>query len=574
MQIALARHRHLLLLAILLALLLAVWERPESLTGRVLWVADVGLFLLWQPIVDAERRLRPLQVGLTLGIVVALATQMSWMSMAVWTAVLTALVGGKVVLARRERLRWFFLLAFSFLSFLLFAWISPQVVADAVGVKDVAPDSWVLWAAAALLVVLLALLPIAADDSPQQVYDFLVSGVILLVIGIILMRTHMLVAVAQVSHLEAVVQALLSFGILLLLLSWAWQPRLGFSGIGTLVSRYLLRLGFPFDQWLNRLTELSDKQSEPTQFFRHAAELFLDLPWVTGGRWAVEGRSGEFGHQEGNKVELRLVDAEIVLFASHRWSAALVWQANLLMRLVGEFLRAKQRDRLLQKIQYLQAVHETGSRLTHDVKNLLQSLDSLCFALQERGDLQSEELTALLKRQLPVVTQRLRTTLGKLSRPSDAAEADVDLAQWWGALQQRYRGQGVGFTTLSALDGAWRVPHQTFDNVADNLLGNALQKRSGGVPIKVSVELELAPSGLALRVSDDGEPFATAIVDELFVAPVASAGGLGIGLYHAADLARRCGYVLRLSSNRPGSVRLELAGKPLDSDTQARPSKP
>lgn len=559
MHSSLTRYRNLLLLAVLLGLLLAVWERPDTLTGRVFWLADVGLFLLWQPMVDAERRLRPMQIGLTFGVLLAFATQMSWAGLAAWAAFLTALVGGKVVLARGVRLRWFFLLAFAFLSFLLFAWISPQVVV-APAAHAASPDLWVRWVAVVALAVLLALMPLDGNDDRAAVYDFLVSFVILMVISVILMRTHTLVAVHHLSHLEAVAQALLSFGLLLLLVSWAWYPRLGFSGIGAVVSRYLFRLGFPFDQWLNRLTELSDQEPEPHLFLQRAAVSFLDLPWVVGGRWAVGGQAGQFGNEDRHRIELRTVEVEVVLFASHRWSAALVWQANLLFRLVTEFFRAKQRDRLLQKMRYLQAVHETGSRLTHDVKNLLQSLDSLCFALEHVDSQSADELTGLLRRQLPVVTQRLRATLGKLSRPTEAEEAALDLVEWWNGLQQRYQGQAIGFSTLSSLAGAWRVPQQVFDNVVDNLLGNALQKRATGVEVRVSVELEFAQGRLILRVSDDGQPFPLEVAAGLFSAPVPSASGLGIGLYHASELARRAGYDLRLIDNRAGSIRVELAG--------------
>jgi hypothetical protein len=553
----LTRYRNLLLLAVLLGLLLAAWERPDTLTGRVFWLADVGLFLLWQPMVDAERRLRPIQIGLTFGVLLAFAMQMSWAGLAVWAAFLTALVGGKVVLARGVRLRWFFLLAFAFLSFILFAWISPQVVVEPTA-HPAAPDLWVRWTAVVALAVLLALMPLHADEDRAAVYDLLVSFIILMVISVILMRTHTLVAVHHLSHLEAVAQALLSFGLLLLLVSWAWYPRLGFSGIGAVVSRYLFRLGFPFDQWLNRLTELSDQEPEPQLFLQRAAVSFLDLPWVVGGRWVVGGQAGQFGNEDRHLIELRSAEVEVVLFATHRWSAALVWQANLLFRLVAEFFRAKQRDRLLQKMRYLQAVHETGSRLTHDVKNLLQSLDSLCFALEHVDSQPAEELTGLLRRQLPVVTQRLRSTLGKLSRPSEAEEAALDLVEWWNGLQQRYQGQGISFSTLSPM-GAWLVPQQVFDNVADNLLGNSLQKRATG-EVRISVELEFARERLILAVSDDGQPFPREVAAGMFGAPVPSATGLGIGLYHASELAKTAGYDLRLIDNRAGSVRVELAG--------------
>lgn len=557
MRLPLSRYQHLVLFAVLLGLLLAAWETPGSLLGRVLWVADVGLFLLWQPIVSPERRLSPLQIGIVFGLVLVFASQLSWNGLAAWTAFLCALVGGKVVLARNRRLGWFYLLAFGFLCFALFAWISPLAVSDSSLGLRYASDQWIPWVAVGMLVLLLALLPHGVDEGPAAVYDFLISFVILLVISVVLMRTHTLVVVDHLSHIEAVVQALLSFGLLLLLLSWAWNPRLGFSGFGALASRYLLRLGFPFEEWLGRLTELSDREPEPYRFLEYAAASFLELPWVSGGNWTVPGQSGRFGHEEGFLVELHSGDIELRLFASYRWTAALIWQVNLLLRLVMELYRTKQRDRLLQKMQYVQAVHETGSRVTHDVKNLLQSLDSICFALETVDSDCADELAELMRRQLPAVTQRLRSTLGKLSGNAGEVENRVDLAMWWDEFQQRYQGQDIVFATLSSIGGQ-RIVQLVFDNVADNLLGNALQKRISEPSLKISVELEAVGDAVTLRVSDDGEPFSPVVETLLFHSPVPSANGLGIGLYHAAELSKRVGYVLKLIENRPGSVRLAL----------------
>ena len=53
------------------------------------------------------------------------------------------------------------------------------------------------------------------------------------------------------------------------------------------------------------------------------------------------------------------------------------WHLHLLGQLLGEFYVAKLREEKLRQASYLQAVHETGARMTHDIKNLLQSLNVL-----------------------------------------------------------------------------------------------------------------------------------------------------------------------------------------------------
>ena len=82
--------------------------------------------------------------------------------------------------------------------------------------------------------------------------------------------------------------------------------------------------------------------------------------------------------------------------------------------------------------------------MTHDIKNLLQSLNVLCAAAeQEAGG--ADELHVLMRRQLPVITQRLQQTLDKLSRPADASSIAIQARSWWRGLQRNYAGQDIAF---------------------------------------------------------------------------------------------------------------------------------
>jgi C4-dicarboxylate-specific signal transduction histidine kinase len=64
--------------------------------------------------------------------------------------------------------------------------------------------------------------------------------------------------------------------------------------------------------------------------------------------------------------------------------------------------------------------------------------------------------------------------------------------------------------------------------------------------------------GAALIVCDSGAAIPEALAQQLFATPVASAQGLGVGLYQAARLATSSGYRLQLDSNVPGKVRFAL----------------
>jgi signal transduction histidine kinase len=225
---------------------------------------------------------------------------------------------------------------------------------------------------------------------------------------------------------------------------------------------------------------------------------------------------------------------------------------------LAEFYIAKLREAQLREASYLQAVHETGARTTHDIKNLLQSLNVLCSVAGRDEYRDSAQLQGLVRRQLPMVAQRLSETLERLQHPEPASESYVAARSWWEALARQYRAEEVEFQAVE-LPAAARLPRSLFDSVADNLIGNALAKRATERDTRVRVTLECAER-IALRVCDSGSAVPPEIEASLLRAPVSSRGGLGIGLYQAARQAESGGYCLALESNRDGEVCFVLSG--------------
>ena len=87
-----------MLVALLLVLHLTLLAGAGTPAGLMFWLVDVGLFILWQPFVQTERRLN---VGNLLLIAVALAVGcwlFSWWLLIVWTTILASLLGGRVML--------------------------------------------------------------------------------------------------------------------------------------------------------------------------------------------------------------------------------------------------------------------------------------------------------------------------------------------------------------------------------------------------------------------------------------------------------------------------------------------
>ncbi len=313
-----------------------------------------------------------------------------------------------------------------------------------------------------------------------------------------------------------------------------------------------MSLGLPFERWVQRLSELAEEETQPQRFVSLALQHMLDLPWVIGVDWSARLGQGEFGKHTKHFSEFSFRDLRLKIYTRWSLSPALLLHLKLLTQMVGHFYEAKRREQIQRQNAYTQAIYETGARLTHDVKNLLQSLRSLCSAVDTSGTDQAAELQALMQRQLPQITQRLSTTLDKLQAPQEADSSLIDAALWWEGLTQRHSGRNIQFNVDGpALD--IRLPVELFDSIADNLIENALRKPAGSERLKVRVMFSPARGG-TLTVCDNGAAISKNVVAELFEAPVASHTGLGVGLYHAAKQANLLGYRLALAANEPGRV--------------------
>jgi signal transduction histidine kinase len=221
---------------------------------------------------------------------------------------------------------------------------------------------------------------------------------------------------------------------------------------------------------------------------------------------------------------------------------------------VSEFYEGKRREEALAQHAYLRAVHETGARLTHDVKNLLQSLYTLTSMAPKEP---AEGYQGLLQRQLPQLTHRLQSTLEKLRSPGTATQ-DLPIAAraWWADAERRMAGCDVALE--AAIEEDAEIPSGLFDTFAENAIANARAKRAREPELTVTMRLAVSATRIELSVRDSGSPLDERAARRLFRAPVEREGGLGIGLYNVASLAERAGYRLALASNAAGDVRFAL----------------
>jgi signal transduction histidine kinase len=545
-----------LMLAMLVCLHFAATRGVEDIWARGLMMAHLGLFLVWQPFIQAGQRLKFSETILIVLITVGILAFLNWWMLGLWVVVLAGIVGGKVFLFQARWLRLFYLTVFSYLVALLLLWIVPS------GFPNTRPDEvmhlLVLYGLP-LLFLVMAAVPVESDTAEPQVVDFFYASMIFLLLVALVLGSFTFMTAGGKSYVLSLMFSLFVIAGVLLFLSLAWNPRAGFSGLQMVFSRYLLSIGLPFEQWLHFLAELSRSESRPEQFLKEACAGLGRLPWVTGGSWMTASDSGEFGTPSKYTVDYAGREVSVRLYCRHRPSPSLVWHFNLLGQLVGQFYVAKQRELKLQQQTYVQALHETGARMTHDVKNLLQTLNVLCSAAERDPDGDPGALQGLMRRHLPTVLQRLQQTLDKLQRPQIDSGRFITTEAWWESLQKTYQLRGVTFEA-TALDAGILLPKDLFDSASENLLQNALEKRKVDPNVEVTVSIACGDE-IVLRVCDSGRPVSRNVLQGLLRGPVPSDTGYGIGLYQVARQAEMSGFSFRLAGNEPGQVCFELRGE-------------
>ncbi len=553
------RYWRVVVVAMLALLHVAVFRGVADPWARALLLAHLGLLLLWQPFLRGEQR-----ISRTQGVILALVAtgvmlRLDWWFLAFWVVVLAGLVGGKVYQQHARWQRRAYLVVLAYLLALLAIAILPEIAPRREIEADVrAYAEYVL----PFAFVLIALFPAEPDTAEApHIIDFFYSVFVMLVIVVVILGSFTFMSLTRTPYLEALTGTIFLTAGGMLLVALAWNPRRG-GGLDVFFSRYLFSIGLPVEKWLHVLAELLQVEARPERFLAEAVAALLRVPSVAGVRW----RAGEAADEQGSRtpyaVDYASSELALTIYSRYRLGPTLRWHLHLLGQLLGEFYVAKLREEKLRQASYLQAVHETGARMTHDIKNLLQSLSVLTsVAARDSGGDEartSPQLQALLRRQLPLIERRLSETLEKLQRPQEGSENYVAARSWWESLARQYRGEGVEFEPSIPPPGV-RLPRSLFDSVADNLIRNALAKRAGDEGLRVRVALECGER-VALRVCDSGEALPADIAASVLRAPVSSRGGLGIGLYQAARQAEASGYRLALESNRDGEVCFALSG--------------
>ncbi len=372
--IAAIRQQHWLSLT-LLALHGALTLELSDPLARALLLSHFGFFLLWQPLWRGGQKLFPGQVGLIIAAAVFLIAAASWWMMALWISVLFSLIGGNVPGIKNFRQRIVSLLAAIYLLSVLLTWVVPHLFPD-----QVFPETFQALVRYGLVIPVVAIFFVRTEKSQtasEYSVDLFYSLLLFLLVVVLVLGAFVIKQVSHGNYVISLAQALIVAAGLLVALSLLWDPRAGFAGIGQLVSRYFLSVGVPFERWMHSLAALADRERDPDKFVIVAAHEMAGLPWLSGIAWQSKNTTGNAGEITKYPTEFTLGGLTLKLYTPWSPSPALVLHIRLLARLLADYYDAKMREQEQRRNAYVQAIYETGSRLTHDVKNLLQTLRSL-----------------------------------------------------------------------------------------------------------------------------------------------------------------------------------------------------
>ncbi len=547
-------HPHWWLGAMLLALHYALAWGIDDWLARAMLLAHFGLFLMWQPAWRGER-LEPRHAILVVTAGLLLAAWNNWWLMAVWLALLFALIGGNLFGSQQPRQRLVAILAALDLLSLLLVWVVPHLFADQ---RFEPPLTLLVQYGLQLLPILIIVIPIPAGRTPPAAGGGFRLWPDAVPAGHGTGAGKLRRQAGQSRRLPARAGAKPARdGVAADYAELVVEPAQRLYGYREPAVALPDGPGLPFERWVRGLAELAEREREPARFLALALHDMCELPWVAGVAWQAPHGSGELGARSRFRAECSFQDLTLTFHATWPLSPALQLHLKLLTQMLGHFYEAKRREEMQRHNAYTQAIYETGARLTHDVKNLLQSLRTLCAAAESSDAGQAAALQELIKRQLPQIAQRLSTTLEKLRESQQAATAQTDAVAWWEKLKQRYPRSEIAFSGDEAMAGL-SLPGELFDSVAENLLQNALAKAQQQSGIRVSVLFQSVGGG-RLTICDTGNAIPKSVATRLFAAPVPSQTGLGIGLYQAAKQAQQLGCKLTLVSNSDGRVCFELA---------------
>ena len=546
-QILKQRQQNILLALMLETLHLSIWLDFGSPISRSLMLVHLGLFLIWQPVWRGDEKLAWYNGLIFIVLTVAFVIWMNWLLLFFWLILLTGFCGGRATIHRQGRFINIIVLVFLISELLITCTVTLFEIDLSLAVSDA------LKLFLPLLPVTLVIFPERQDEKSLPNVDLIHATTTALLISLLVIGSLLNMYRSGTEYLIALIQTLIAIGTLLFVISWLLTPHAGFSGLSQVWMRSIFNIGTPLEKWLEQIASYFEQQSSPEEFLSAVIEELIALPWITGAIWKTSMSEGSVGLVTKHETEIRTENIVICIYSHAPVGGALYLHCKLLIQIVDNFYEAKLREKKLTQQTHLQAIYETGARVTHDIKNLLQSLHAITSITNQNNSADKSEYSQhLFERQLPHLTQRLQSALDKLQAPDDSLEQGANLRDWWENLRNRNNQTDIDFQADLSEDPV--IPAELFDTVTENLLENIRTKRQVQPDINVTISLFSGSDSIVLTVCDDGKQIPADLAQSLFKDPVKSDSGLGIGLFQVAKQARSLDFNLSILKNQDGRV--------------------
>ena len=545
----LSNYEHQLLGLMLFSLLMAIFIGPDNTLSYSFLITHFGLFLLWQPILKQEQSFSWANLALLTAFVLTFIIWFNlWISI-FWMLLLLSLLTGRIFAHGIGRAAYGLAVVVLFLELVLI--INPTLY----GLSGLSKNLKVITELILLCLPLLLIFIPSKKIQPSHI-DFIRGFSIVILTLFLCMGSVLTTFASKTPYLQSLVITILIFAVFLFATAILWRPRAGFSGFAQLWEKYLLDIGGPFEDWLSRLAAIETNTAiKPEQFLQTSIQHLIGQPWICGIYWHENNQEKFSGQKSAHFTVFSDDKLNIKLYAYSPIGPALLLHTKLLLGVLNFYHKAKLQEQQFIKQAHLRAIYETGSKLTHDVKNILQSTQTMTQIVLDK-DTRLEDVQIILQQQLPLLTQRLKTTIDKLSDPKQEQSKITNISNWWNQLKVRYNRRNIDF--IEKLECDIDIPIDIYDSIIENLLENARNKRILEPDIKIIVRLDCRDNHVRLTVLDTGKAIAEQIAAIIFTTPLDSEDGFGIGLYQCQQQAKLHNIELELYENSDGHVCFKL----------------
>ena len=542
---SLVRYEFLFLGLMLISLHFALTELPtNTLIGSSLLLVHLGLFLIWQPVLNAEQKINYAAIVVSLILIFGLFYLLNWWFIALWIIMLCGITGGSALIKGFGRT------AYALATIILFLELSLTITPNLFHL-DFLPDIIGDYFFYGITLVCIIILIWPNRSTRTVTTDYMHTLLISFSLFAFYITSILISFTYRQGYIESLVQTSLFLAVFLILVSILLYPSKGSSTLGQKWEQHILNIGNPFETWVKETSLLGkNNKIKPDMFLQYSIEHMLELPWVAGIHTDTGSDTAFHGELSSYSQTLKERNLTLRLYSHIPMGSSLKIHAQLLMQLMTYFYLSKVREQTLQNQTHLKAVYETGSKLTHDIKNILQSLQTLSSVISESEDPQQTQ--DFIEKQLPLLSQRLQNTLNKLQIKSDTGQTIRLISEWWPELESRYHGRNIIFT--STISNDIKLDTDVFDTIIENLLENARSKRRTHPDVRVITTLHSTDKEFYIEVEDSGQAMPEYVATKLFKQILPSDTGYGIGLYQSAQLALRHGYKIELTNNQNGSV--------------------